>query len=110
MSSKRKTPARTKALTARSMLATLVATAPAAAPRATMAETKAPAPTPANDSRGEKPTMTAVSAAISGDERHRMIARIAYEYAERAGFQSDPLHNWLAAEREVETQLGRLAS
>ncbi len=47
---------------------------------------------------------------LSGEERHRLIAKIAYGFAERAGFANDPVVNWLAAEREVDALLSRLAS
>jgi hypothetical protein len=33
-----------------------------------------------------------------------------YEYAERAGFQNNPIDDWLKAEREVDARLQRLAS
>jgi len=47
---------------------------------------------------------------ISGEERHRRIAEAAYRYAERAGFVSDPVSNWLTAEREIDALLTREAS
>jgi len=36
-----------------------------------------------------------------------MISRLAYGYAERAGFTTDPLSDWLAAEREVDSLLAK---
>lgn len=47
---------------------------------------------------------------VSGDERHQMIARAAYRYAERANFTTDPVQNWLLAEQEIDAQIERLAS
>ena len=92
MSNARKPPARSRAFTARSTLSVLVAAASAGgsaqpSPRARPAP-RAPSP-------------------ISNDERHRMISRLAYGYAERAGFASDPLSDWLAAEREVDSMLAK---
>jgi hypothetical protein len=66
---------------------------------------------------GGRPTSGDVAAAgaakrapITGEERHRMIAKAAYGRAERTGFRSDPIENWLVAEREVDALLARLAS
>ncbi len=60
------------------------APAKAAAPR-TAAEKKAPA-----------------SARIVGDEqRYRMIAEAAYYRAESCQFKSDPLRDWIEAERDI---------
>ncbi len=42
---------------------------------------------------------------ISSEERHALIAKIAYGIAERAHFKNDPLANWLAAEREVDASI-----
>ena len=86
MSSSRNTPARSRAFTARSTLSVLVAAATSPSkPR-------------------ERPTSRAP---ISGEERHRMIAKLAYGYAERAGFGSDPLSDWLTAEREIDSLLAK---
>jgi hypothetical protein len=87
MSTTRKTPARSRAFTARSTLSVLVAAA-------------------TSPSRPkERPTPRAPM--ITNDERHRMIARLAYGYAERAGFGSDALSDWLTAEREVDSLLAK---
>jgi hypothetical protein len=61
------------------------------------------------------PTATAkqqakTAARVSGEERRRLIAAAAYRYAESAGFSSDPVANWLRAEREVDAALERKAS
>lgn len=45
-------------------------------------------------------------AAITNEERHRMIAEAAYFRAQRRGFQyGDALDDWIAAEREVDAVL-----
>ncbi|MFT3765002.1 MAG: DUF2934 domain-containing protein [Minicystis sp.] len=69
-----------------------------AKPAATTTKTEAPA-APAAPPRP-----------ISKDERHQMIAKAAYGHAERTGFKTDPLLNWLQAEREIDAKLARLAS
>jgi len=119
MTAKRKTPARAKAPAARSAISVLVA----AANDATLpARAPAPAPMPTPIHAEPAPLLTAKrepeeSAAlrlaprppISGEERHRMIAKVAYGYAERARFGSDPVSDWLAAEREIDAMLARVA-
>lgn len=42
---------------------------------------------------------------FSESDRRRMIAQLAFSYAERARFQSDPFRDWLAAEHEVDARL-----
>ena len=49
-----------------------------------------------------------VAAARTPDEHaiHEMVAREAYLLAEKRGFQGgDPLHDWLAAEKEINAKL-----
>jgi hypothetical protein len=56
--------------------------------------------------RVAKKTMaTAAIRGISADERRSMIAEAAYLRAESQGFSSDEQHDWLTAEREVDTLL-----
>jgi hypothetical protein len=102
MSSTRKTPARSKAFTARSTLSVLAAAA-------TPVPKSAPAPllvsAAANDAAAA-PAKAPARAPISREERHWMIAKVAYSYAERAGFGSDPVADWLMAEREIDSMLG----
>jgi hypothetical protein len=44
--------------------------------------------------------------AISGEERHRLIAEVAYYRAEQRGFiGGDPLADWLEAEAEIDRRL-----
>lgn len=46
-------------------------------------------------------------AAVTPEERQRMIERAAYLRAERRGFQGgSALEDWLAAEAEIDRQLG----
>lgn len=46
---------------------------------------------------------------ISGEERQRMIGEAAYYRAEQRGFiGGDPLQDWLAAEAEIDRQLGKV--
>ncbi|AUX36110.1 MULTISPECIES: DUF2934 domain-containing protein [Sorangium] len=114
MSSKRKTPARTKTTKVPSPLA-----APAAATRPASA-VSAPAaverPSPAVEqlaaerARVEAPKAAPPPPRPSREERHRLIAKVAYGYAERAGFRNNPVEDWLNAEREVDARLERLAS
>lgn len=91
MGLKRRNPARTRQFTQ-------ILTAPAAAPAAPAAAAPRAAP-PAAPVR-----------AVSREERHRMIAAAAWGHAERSGFATDPVANWLVAEREIDDQLARLAS
>ncbi|MGK4002366.1 DUF2934 domain-containing protein [Sorangium sp. So ce1036] len=110
MSSKRKTPARTKTTKARSPLAAPVASAaPSAAPkdRGAVAPFAVEAPSPA---AGRAASLKIAPPPVSREERHRMIASVAYGYAERAGFRNNPVEDWLRAEREVDARLERLAS
>lgn len=49
-----------------------------------------------------------VTAAISAEERQRMIAEAAYFRAQQRGFTGgDPLADWLAAEEEIDRRLAR---
>lgn len=102
MGLKRRNPARTRLLTAPEVLAVMAASAAPAA----NAEAK-PAEAPKVEPVAEAP---APLRKISGDERHQMIAKVAYRRAERAGFTTDPLHDWLMAEREIDAELARMAS
>jgi hypothetical protein len=46
---------------------------------------------------------------ISAEQRRSMIAEQAYLRAERRGFESDPVTDWLESEKEVDALLGRNA-
>jgi hypothetical protein len=101
MGLKRRNPARSRLLTAPEVLAVMAASpAPAANTEAK----------PAEAPKVEQAVEAPAPRKISGDERHQMIAKAAYRYAERAHFRSDPLHNWLLAEREIDAELARVAS
>ncbi len=51
-------------------------------------------------------TGTERPATISAQQREQMIAAAAYRrYEQRAGTSSDPLHDWLEAEKEVDASL-----
>lgn len=43
---------------------------------------------------------------VSDDERYRMIAEAAYYRAENCQFQSDPVSDWIEAEKEIAALLG----
>jgi hypothetical protein len=104
MSSTRKTQGRTKAFTARSTLSVLAAAATLAPKMA-----PAPAPVPVGKAANDDTTKAApppASAPLSSEERHGLIAKVAYGYAERAGFGSDPVTDWLTAEREIDAMFG----
>jgi hypothetical protein len=48
------------------------------------------------------------SKAVPTEQRHLMIAEAAYYHAERRGFQgSDPIADWMEAEKEIEALLCR---
>jgi hypothetical protein len=50
-------------------------------------------------------------ASVTPEERRSMIARAAFRRAEQGGIgRTDPLHDWLSAEREVDASLGLRAS
>ncbi|MGK4000199.1 DUF2934 domain-containing protein [Sorangium sp. So ce1024] len=116
MSSKRKTPARTKTMKAASPLAAPVTsqTPSAAQPKSAAAAPAAvEVPSPAAElaaERVEAPKPAPPPPRLSREERHRLIAKVAYGYAERAGFRNNPVDDWLRAEREVDAGLVRLAS
>ena len=99
MGLKRRNPARNRLFTPPQMLAVL--SGPVANEQARPAPASPPPP-PMVDSPAPR--------AVSGEERHRMIATAAYGHAERTGFAGDPVANWLVAEREVDAFLSRKAS
>jgi hypothetical protein len=109
MGLKRRNPARTRLLTAPEALAVMAQPVVPAA----KADTAKPAEAPAI----EQPAMVEKAAPampakrrITNEERHHMIAKAAYGRAERANFASDPVNDWLTAEREIDAHLARLAS
>lgn len=42
---------------------------------------------------------------VSAEQRHLMISEAAFFRAERSGFRSDPLGDWLEAEAEIDAML-----
>jgi hypothetical protein len=103
MGLKRRNPARTRLLTSPDVLAVLATSvAPRASERA-KAETK---PAPVEPRPAPKPAPRR----LTREERHQMIAKVAYGHAERSGFSSDPVTNWLLAEREIDAELSRATS
>ncbi|MDR0577148.1 MAG: DUF2934 domain-containing protein [Candidatus Accumulibacter sp.] len=43
---------------------------------------------------------------VDGEQRYRMIAEAAYFRAERCDFKSDPVRDWIEAERDIAILLG----
>lgn len=69
---------------------------------------QAPAPAPVEPTASEEPPTSSARPTISPEERRRRIALAAYQRAERLGFgNTDPVEDWLAAEREVDAMLGQ---
>lgn len=113
MSSKRKTPARTKTTKVPSPLAGPATSAqpPSAVSAPAAVEMPFPAVELAADrARVEAPKVAPPPPRPSREERHRLIAKVAYGYAERASFRNNPVEDWLNAEREVDARIERLAS
>lgn len=65
----------------------------AAAPVQGRPQTPPPAPKPVSGGK------------FSPEERHHMIAEAAYYLALRRGPASDPMKNWLEAERDIDARL-----
>jgi hypothetical protein len=83
--------------------------APAAAkPQPAAAAAAAPAP-----AAKPQPAATAASkpaakpAGVAGAERARMISEAAYFIAQKRGNAGNPLADWLAAEKQIDQQLGQ---
>ncbi|WP_438024041.1 DUF2934 domain-containing protein [Sorangium sp. So ce233] len=114
MSSKRKTPARTKTTKVPTPVASekpsAVQPKGASSAPAAVEMPSASAELAAERARVEAPKAAPRPSRPSHDERHRLIAKVAYGYAERAGFRNNPVDDWLNAEREVDARLERLAS
>ena len=57
---------------------------------------------------GRTPPTATLSAPMSAEQRHALIAESAYRRAERRGFQGgDPVADWLESEKEVDALLRR---
>lgn len=74
-------------------------TTPGKAAKAAKAAPKSAAKT---NSKNRKPAIQE----ITPEQRHQLIAEAAYLRAEARGFSTeDPVHDWLAAEQEVDARL-----
>lgn len=72
-----------------------------AAPKAATPKTAKPATAKPATTRKR----TVKTPIITSDERYRMIEVTAYYIAERSGFGDNHLDHWLAAEKEIDSQL-----
>ena len=106
---KTKTTPPVAAAPARKSGAATKTTAPTASPRST-------APKAASTTAGRKTvkavktTLRATSVVISDEQRYKMIAEAAYFRAESSQFTSDPVRDWIEAEKDIATLLnGRSA-
>ena len=95
----------TKAVAAKPATAAAKATTKTAKPSTatTARKTTAPAKT-GSPSTGRKTVKTVVSATavvISDEQRYKMIAEAAYYRAESSQFQSDPVRDWIEAEKDI---------
>jgi hypothetical protein len=106
MGLKRRNPARTRLL---NQPEPLTAPAPTKAPAAKV-EVKPAVPVTQAAPPAAPPRPAPVKRPVGGEERHRMIQKLAYTHAERSGFRADPVQSWLHAEREVDAELALLAS
>ena len=53
----------------------------------------------------EKKILASKGAVVSEEQRYRMIAEAAYYRAESCQFKSDPLRDWVEAERDIDALL-----
>jgi hypothetical protein len=60
--------------------------------------------TPAPRKSAEKKAISKTP--VSGEQRYRMIAEAAYFRAESRNFESDPVRDWIEAERDIVILLG----
>jgi hypothetical protein len=81
------------------------ATAPAAAETHVKPEVVAKTPAPKQKASAKKPQVGALSTPkgreITDEERYRMIAEAAYYRAESCQFKSDPIRDWIDAEKDI---------
>jgi hypothetical protein len=84
-------------------------------PETKKAPVKASAPVAAKSAAVKKPAATrksgedkvlAVKRSITNEQRYRMIAEAAYYRAESRHFKSDPVRDWIEAERDIAILLG----
>ena len=77
----------------------LAGTAKKTATAKTSTPAKAPSPRKTPGKKTSRP------AAISDEQRYRMIAEAAYYRAESRQFKSDPLRDWIEAEKDIASLL-----
>ena len=82
----------------------------AAAAKPAVAAAKPAAKKPAavkTPAAAKKPAVKAArTAALSDEQRYRMVAEAAYYRAEKNQFKSDPLRDWIDAENDISKLLG----
>jgi hypothetical protein len=77
------------------------------APAVNSTSAKPAASVAAKKTAPDKPAKApAVPTPLSGEQRYRMIAEAAYFRAESCQFQSDPVRDWIEAERDIAILLG----
>ena len=84
--------------------APVVASEPAAEKKPAAAKKPAPAKATTKTATPPKPTEKKAptkAGTISDEQRYRMIAEAAYYRAESCQFKSDPLRDWIEAERDI---------
>lgn len=86
------------------------AKAKATKPAKTSADSTAKAPAlpaapPAKRAPRKSLSKVALTETISDEQRYRMIAEAAYYRAESNQFQSDPVRDWIEAEKDIATLL-----
>jgi len=93
----------------RLMLAKRQSEAPTAAPHAPTPGPSIPSAPALRSTRAPTaptlPTTRTAPTAPTIEERRQLVAKLAYFRAERLGFRTDPVEDWLWAEREVERML-----
>lgn len=96
----RKTATKTGAKTVAKPATKAVAAKPATA--AAKATTKTAKPSTATPARKTvKTVVSATAVVISDEQRYKMIAEAAYYRAESSQFQSDPVRDWIEAEKDI---------
>ena len=79
---------------------------PAKADAATAKKPAAKKADPAPVKKTAAPRKTAGKKIVSDEQRYRMIAEAAYFRAESRHFKSDPVRDWIEAERDIALLLG----
>ena len=73
---------------------------------ATKAVTKKAAPVTAGKAPAPRKSGESMKTLVSDEKRYRMIAEAAYFRAESCQFKSDPVRDWIEAERDIAILLG----